>query len=383
MPNIFDYLEWRCDIPFAQDPFNDVDNLILAELSYAHFDGAVPADGKRTPLRKVYRTFFEINSREALEKSDDIPARTAFLMDGMMEGGRFSGTQISDYVDIVDTDRDMQMSAITYILEDGTAYIAFRGTDNTVVGWKEDFNMSYLPETGGQREAVAYLNRVGRKLRRPLRVGGHSKGGNFAVYASAFCDKSVRDRIIAVYSNDAPGFRREVTESEEYRAVIEKVKSIVPESSVIGLLLSSEAAHKYMVASSVKGMPQHDGLTWQVKRNAFVRAEQSDFGKFIKDTQRDWLSRIDDRSREKYVNALFSLLEATGADTFSEMKGQKLKSIEQILNTVRDMSDETQKLMLEITGELIGSGSRTIRQVLADLKQEREKTENRTEGKEE
>ena len=383
MPNIFDYLEWRCDIPFAQDPFNDVDNLILAELSYAHFDGAVPADGKRTPLKNVYKTFFEINSREELEKSEDILARTAFLMDGMMEGRRFSGTQISDYVDIVDTDRDMQMSAVTYILEDGTAYIAFRGTDNTIVGWKEDFNMSYLPETGGQREAVAYLNRIGKKLRRPLRVGGHSKGGNFAVYASAFCDKSVRDRIIAVYSSDAPGFRREVTETEEYRAVIGKVKSIVPESSVIGLLLSSEAAHKYMVASSVKGMLQHDGMTWQVKRNGFVRAEQSDFSKFIQHTQKDWLSKIDDSSREKYVNTLFSLLEATGADTFSEMKGQKLKSLEQILNTVRDMPDETQKLMLEITGELIGSGGRTIKQALADLKQEREKIKNRAEGKEE
>ncbi len=383
MPNINDYLEWRCDISFAHDPFNDVDNLILAELSYAHFDDSVPADGKRTPLKNVYKTFFEINSREELEKSEDILARTAFLMDGMMEGCRFSGTQISDYVKIVDTDRDMQMSAITYILEDGTAYIAFRGTDNTVVGWKEDFNMSYLPETGGQREAVAYLNKVGKKLRRPLRVGGHSKGGNFAVYASAFCDKSVRDRIIAVYSNDAPGFRREVTETEEYRAVIEKVKSIVPESSVIGLLLSSEAAHKYMVASSVKGMLQHDGMTWQVKRNGFVHAEQSDFSRFIQHTQKDWLSKIDDSSRAKFVNALFSLLEATGADTFSEMKGQKLKSIEQILNTVRDMSDETQKLLLDITGELLGSGSRTIRQVLADLKQEREKIKNKAEGKEE
>lgn len=377
MPNIFDYLEWRCDIPFAQDPFNDVDNLILAELSYAHFDGAVPADGKRTPLKNVYKTFFEINSREELEKSEDILARTAFLMDGMMEGRRFSGTQISDFVDIVDTDRDMQMSAVTYILEDGTAYIAFRGTDNTIVGWKEDFNMSYLPETGGQREAVAYLNRIGKKLRRPLRVGGHSKGGNFAVYASAFCDKSVRDRIIAVYSSDAPGFRREVTETEEYRAVIGKVKSIVPESSVIGLLLSSEAAHKYMVASSVKGMLQHDGMTWQVKRNGFVHAEQSDFSRFIQHTQKDWLSKIDDSSREKYVNTLFSLLEATGADTFVEMKGQKLKSIEQILTTAKDLSDETLKLMVDITGELLGSGGRTIRQALADLKQERDKTINK------
>ena len=383
MPNIFDYLEWRCDVPFEHDPFNDVDNLILAELSYTHFDGAVPADGKRTPLRDVYKTFFEINSREEIEKSEDVLARTAFLMDGMMAGDRFSGTQISDYVDIVDNDRDMQMSAVTFILEDGTAYIAFRGTDNTVVGWKEDFNMSYLPETGGQREAVAYLNRIGKKLRRPLRVGGHSKGGNFAVYASAFCDKSVRDRIIAVYSNDAPGFRKEVAESEEYRAVIGKVKSIVPESSVIGLLLSSEAAHKYTVASSVKGMLQHDGMTWQVKRNEFVQTEQSDFGRFIRDTQKDWLSKIDDRSREKYVSALFSLLESTGADTFTEMKGQKLKTIEQILTSAKELPEETQKLILDITGELIGSGGRTIRQALADLKQEKDKLLNKTEGKEE
>jgi predicted house-cleaning noncanonical NTP pyrophosphatase (MazG superfamily) len=243
--------------------------------------------------------------------------------------------------------------------------------------------MSYLPETGGQREAVAYLNRIGKKLRRPLRVGGHSKGGNFAVYASAFCDKSVRDRIIAVYSNDAPGFRKEVAESEEYRAVIEKVKSIVPESSVIGLLLSSEAAHKYTVASSVKGMLQHDGMTWQVKRNEFVQTEQSDFGRFIRDTQKDWLSKIDDRSREKYVSALFSLLESTGADTFIEMKGQKLKTIEQILTSAKELPEETQKLILDITGELIGSSGRTIRQALADLKQEKDKLLNKTEGKEE
>ena len=165
--------------------------------------------------------------------------------------------------------------------------------------------------------------------------------------------------------------------------MIKKVKSIVPESSVIGLLLSSEGAHQYMVASSVKGMLQHDGMTWQVKRNGFVRAEQSDFSRFIKETQKDWLSRIDDKSREKFVNALFSLLEATGADTFIEMKGRKLKSLEQILTTAKDLSEETQKLLLDITGELIGSGGRTIKQALAELKQEKEKTVKNTEGKEE
>ena len=365
MPNIFDYLKWRGDLTLSADPFNDVDNLVLAELAYTQFGGIVPDDGNRVPLREVREVFFTLNSRAEIERSDDVLIRTALLMDGMVTGDRFGNISMSDYVNIVDTEEDMQMSAVTYHLDDGSAYIAFRGTDNTVVGWKEDFIMSYLPETGGQREAIRYLDRVGAGLDGPLRIGGHSKGGNFAVYASAFCSPEVQDKIIEIYTNDGPGFRHEVMESEEYRGVVGKVRSIVPETSVVGMLLRSGADHQ-IVASSGKFLQQHDGMTWQVRRNKFVQAKHSDVGRFIRDTQKDWLSKLDDDTREFFVNELFSILTSAGVETFGEMKEQKLKTLERILSTAQDMSKHKQKEMLRVAGELLQSGREMARRARED-----------------
>ncbi len=377
MPDIQDYLEWRGDIPFSADPFNEVDNLILAELAYTDFTGTVPADGRRTSLTAVHRDFFARHSREEIEKNENPIFRTPLLMDGMVTGKRFADTMIADYVDILDEDMVIQMSAVTFILNDGPAYIAFRGTDNTVVGWKEDLRMSYQRETPGQKEAVRYLNRIGKKLRRPLIVGGHSKGGNFAIYAAAFCDRSVQDKIITVYSNDGQGFRHEVTESEGYRRIIPRVISIMPDSSVIGLLLSNKAEKTVMVHSSAKGLEQHDGLTWQVRRNRFVPAEQSDFSIFIRDIQKDWLSKIDDDSRESFVESLFSMLEATGADTFGKMGEKKLRSIERMLSAGQGLPKERQQDFIRVVGELVQSGGQIMKKSLDELKKEIEERLNK------
>ena len=172
MPNIFDYLEWRGDVPFDVDPFNDVDNLVLSELAYTVFDGIVPDSGVKVPLGKVRNSFFRTHERSLLEKSDRHLDRAPLLMDGMMSGKRFSRTRLSDYISSVDADKTLQIAALTFTLSDGSLYIAFRGTDSTIVGWKEDFIMSYRPETEGQRRAIEYLNRIGSKTSRTIRVVG-------------------------------------------------------------------------------------------------------------------------------------------------------------------------------------------------------------------
>ncbi len=356
MGNVFDYLEWRGDIPFTADPFNEADNLVLAETSYAHLDGIMEDSFDTVPLEKVCREYFEAHSRQEAEESSNHIARAPLLMDGMLSGARFSGTLLTKYVNIINTDKDMQMSAVTFLLSDGSAYVAFRGTDSTVVGWKEDFNMSYMPVTEGQRSAARYLSEVGAAIDRPLRVGGHSKGGNFAVYASAFCEEAVKDRIIEVYTNDGPGFRDEVMACEEYSRVLPKVTSIVPDTSIIGMLLTSSVKHT-IVKSSEKGIMQHDGLTWQIERNRFVKTEQSRLGSFISSSQRDWLSKIDDESREMFVNTVFSIFEATGADTFGQMEDNKLHAAERMMSTIKGLPKEQQKELISIIGELIQSGT--------------------------
>ena len=366
MGNIFDYLEWRGDLAFALDPFNDVDNLVLSELSYVDFDGMVLYAGEPVTLAKVRDMYFSEHPASEIKKDGDHIAKAPLLMNGMLTGERFASAMMTGYVNRVDTESELQMAAVTFLLDDGTAYVSFRGTDSSVVGWKEDFNMSYKPVTPGQKAAASYLSDIGSRIDRPLRVGGHSKGGNFAVYASAFCDEAVRERIIRVYTNDGPGFRSELMDTEEYKAVVPKVRSIVPETSIIGHLLRSEFDHTYIRSNGI-GLGQHDALTWLVERNGFVSCGQSGLGSIITRSQRDWLSKINDEERESFVNTLFSIFDGEGMESFGEMSNQKRRTLDTILSNIKNMPKERQQEATRILGELMLSSKDAALDALSDL----------------
>lgn len=356
MADIFDYLNWRGDIPFSADPFNEVDNLILSELSYTDFAGIVSSGGDAIPLHSVFESFFHLHTREEILKSTSLTAKAPLLMEGMMTGSRFENMRLCGYVNVLSTEKDSQFSAMTFLLDDGTAYIAFRGTDSSIIGWKEDFDLGHLAETDGQQRAVGYLEDIAAKLALPLRVGGHSKGGNFAVFAASFCSSGVQDRILSVYSNDGPGFRDEIIDAPGYLRILPKVISIVPDTSVIGLLLSSKSDHQ-VIRSSASGIFQHDAFTWLVNRNRFEKAAFSDLGKLLDQSLDSWLSGMDDETRKFLSETVFSLFESTGADTFSEIRKHKWKSTEAILNSLRKMPKDKQTELLRIAGKLLQSGS--------------------------
>ena len=359
MANISDYLKWRGDVTFSLDPFGEVDNLVLAELAYTDFGGIVPEGNEKVSIKTAYKEFFEKNSREEVAARSSFTAKSPFLMDGMICGARFENVMLSNYINEIDKDKDAQFSAITIHLDDGTIYVSFRGTDGTVVGWKEDFNLSYVDETEGQRKAVAYLNNIASQFQSPLRVGGHSKGGNFAVYASTFCEDKFKTRIHNIYSNDAPGFQEKVTSSPQYKSILPKITSIVPDTSVIGLLLSSGATHR-VVKSDASGIIQHDGFSWQVERNRFVGAALSDMAIFIEKTLGSWLGEMDDETRKSFTSSIFSLFEATGMDSFSSMSEQKWKSAEAIISSVYGLPKEKRKELVSLINGLLKRGGQTV-----------------------
>ena len=360
MADIFDYLRKRGSVPFEEDPFNEVDNLVLAMLSYTDFDGILDDSFNTTSLNIADRKYFEKHSRAEARKSIFHFIRAPLLMDGMLKGNRFRETTLTKYVDIINSDKDMQMAAVTFLLSDGSAYVAFRGTDTTVAGWKEDFNMSYMPETAGQLSAVRYLNEVGAEIKGPIRVGGHSKGGNFAVYASAFCDREIQDRILEVYTNDGPGFRSGVMEREAYKHILPRVVSIVPDTSIVGMLLTNNVGH-IVVKSKDVGLLQHNALTWMVDQNRFRHTKQSAFGSFINRSQKEWLSNLDDKSREMFVNTIFSFFEATGMDTFDEMIANGRTSAEKIITSIKNLPKEQQVALVAVMGGLLKSGRQVVR----------------------
>ena len=363
MGNIFDYLEWRGDIPFAVDPFNEADNLVLAELVYTDCRGILSMDGSEMPLQDVCRAFFERHTHEEILADKSFTAKAPLLMEKMLSGGRFRDLRLCLYLDETEAAREMQFAAVTFLLPDGSAFAAFRGTDGSIVGWKEDFNLSFLPETEGQRRAVQYLNQAGGHARGALRVGGHSKGGNLAVYAAAFCGQDVQDRILAVYSNDGPGFREEVLRTEGYQRILPRIISIIPDTSVIGLLLSSSAEHR-VVKSSQIGILQHDGFSWTVSRNRFLPAELTKLSRMTDKSVSGWLSQMSEADRKSFTDIIFSLFESTGADSFSQISQMKLKGAEAILASILKMPREKQKEILSFFQQLGVSGGQTLTEYL-------------------
>ncbi len=363
MAGILEYLDWRGDVPLDVDPFGEVDNLVLAELSYTDFGGIVSEQGQEVALTEACRMYFERHTHEEIMADKSFTARSPLLLEPMCGGARFQDTRLKWYVNEVHPDQDEQMAAITFLLPNGGIYIAFRGTDNTLVGWKEDFNFSYLSETPGQRRAVAYLNAVGRQTSGPLLVGGHSKGGNLAVYAAAFCDEMVQARIRTVYTNDGPGFRQDILDTEGYARILPRVISLIPDTDIIGQLLSNRCACR-VVKSEARGIWQHDGFTWSVRRNRLVGADQSDLSLLAGKALGGWLEQMNDETRRSFTATVFAMFESAGLDTVDGMLTHKWKSLEAMLAALRGVPRDKLQEALRIMRALGESGRQVTAQYL-------------------
>ena len=248
MANVFEYLHWRGDLPFSAAPFNAADSLILCRLAYLPFDGLVPDAFEPGEVLAAVAERMP-GGEEAYRLPDDLR-----LLRALAGTRRFGGARLSGFVNRFDPAGEKQFAALTIRPEADLPYVAFRGTDGTLVGWKEDFNMAASTSVPSQREAAAYLNAAADALAGSLRAGGHSKGGNLAVYAAAFCHAPVQARVAAVYSHDGPGFLPQIVESAAYRRIRGRVHAFVPQSSVVGMLLHHDeetdrgAQHEYVPA---------------------------------------------------------------------------------------------------------------------------------------
>lgn len=359
MANILDYLDWRGDITFEKDPCNQVDALILAQLSYLPFDGIVP-DAFSDDI-----TVAEAAAAFDPEHVDAKQISFCFLQDQELlkklgESARFQKIRLTGYVSRTDDTDDSQFSAVTCLLPDGKSFVSFRGTDGSIAGWKEDFNFSYMNETPGQRFAMEYVNAYAALSMGELYLGGHSKGGNFAVYAAVFCEASAQARIAKVFDFDGPGFRDEIAESPEYAAVIPKIISVIPQSSLVGQLLTSNTEHR-IVTSKAYGVAQHLAYAWEIMRKDFVCADElSKFGLFINRTMTGWLKELDDSTRHMLTEAIFDVIQASDSDTFYEMQQHKLRSIRAILKGMRHLEPEQQAVLKQAIAKLAAQSKEAL-----------------------
>ena len=364
MGNIMDYISWRGDLSFEQSQFNEVDNLILACFSYVNLDG-IPAVTKQKGigLKKLTEEFMKLHTMKELEADKSFIRLAPFMMMEMAKSVRFGKCVVRNYVNDIVTEAEQQFAAMEIVLEDGTSYVSFRGTDDTIIGWKEDFNLS----TGvvpAQKRAIEYLQKISEHTDGMLRVGGHSKGGNLAIYGSVMC-KSAHEKILEIYSNDGPGFSREFQELPEMKEMMPKIIRISPEYSIIGTLLEHEK-EPVMVASSSKGLLQHDGFSWEVQGPALVRRDSLNKTalRFIEILHK-WIDGMDMEQKRLLIEDLFATLQASGYENLSEVQSGGLKSLAAMVKRVEKFAPESRGMMQELLTAICGGW---LEQLQADTK---------------
>lgn len=325
MANINDYITWRGDLTFNDAPFNDIDNLIFTEFCYLELDKIVPdnySDGY-TLLSDAVIDYFSRNQDTEHSLGYIIPDDIKTMARMMAKCPRFASLRLTAYQSISDVKTQMQFSALTILLPDGTAFVAFRGTDDTIVGWREDFNMMYTFPVPSQVCSEAYLCSLMAQFPGELRIGGHSKGGNLALYAAACCPPEQRHRIIRVYNNDGPGFDNQMVCSEGYRAIKDKITRIVPQTSVVGMLFEHEDTYR-IVKSTAKGIFQHNGFSWEVLGTEFVPFDSLTRDSIVVDKSvHSFLSQMNEEESRVFVDSMFEILGASNAETLTELMKNK------------------------------------------------------------
>lgn len=355
MGTLFDYLNWRGDLTFSQSPMNEVDGMIFSLLTYLDMKGIVPDShgDVSVPIKAAVNAFAaKYPNYKKMSLGVIVPKEILKLFRAVKTTRRFANVEMCAHVNIIDTQKEMQFSATTFLPDDGTVLVAFRGTDDTIIGWKENFNMSFLPVVPAQVAATEYLERAAGHLKGEIRLTGHSKGGNLAVYATTHCQPKTQKRILRAWSFDGPGFGTEILSDPDYIEMRPVIRSLVPQSSVVGMLLEHDENYT-VVKSRQAGLFQHDGFSWNVMGNSFVHLQTvTGECKRIDRTLNEWIKNMTPEQREQFTDALYQMISVNNAATLTDLvklsKSKLLKRGDTLDPHVRKTVVKTLSVLLEM-----------------------------------
>jgi len=370
MSNIYDYIEKNCDSLFSEEPFCEVDALVFAWLSYYEIEN----------LQNVGYNCINLTLQELVMASQKIlgkikePGRLgklvsastgAWVLKKVAKKKRYKHVRIADFKTVNNFENNTQFSVTSYALDTGMEVVAFRGTDTSVAGWKEDCMISYSSEVPSQKLAVEYLeSRAGKT---DLVITGHSKGGNLAIYSAAKCKKSVLKNIVDIYNFDGPGFCFDIKEAENYSAIADHIHSYIPGSSIVGMLLKHMDDYT-IVASSSAGILQHYAIYWQIENRTFVTQE----GRNISSRSADiafqaWLNELSFEDRKKFVETIFAIFEGAGVEYFDDITSEGFSVMKSIFLKMRQLDDETANMVRSFFKALMDASLSEVKAAAVDI----------------
>ena len=338
MSNVLDYVKWRCDIPFSHSPLNEIDSLIFTELSYLPFEHFVPHinSNEKLLLSEVADRFFDVYDEDRSIGAILPGPEIIRLFRMVCRSNRFAEVKMWAYVNEISKDAEKQFSAMCFSWGKKNTFIAFRGTDDTLVGWKENLNMALFTPIPAQTEGVEYVEKIAKLTKDRLYLGGHSKGGNISVYSALNVNPKVKKRIVTVFNYDGPGFTDKFTDMVNDSVTVEKIRNIMPEGSIIGRIFDIIGEHE-IVKSFNKGVMQHDAFSWSVMGAEFVNANEFENGSDeFHQLLKAWVSKMPEEDRHRFVESFYRLATTTNASTLSDIMIDKMKFIFGIISAKGD-----------------------------------------------
>jgi len=359
MPNLFDYLAWRGDVTFRQAPLNEVDALVLSTLSYVQFREMLPSEReKKVTLEAACQAFFTLPEPEQEKRL--FYKNNGKLLKLLAQSPRYRDLMLFSHREELDFKLETQFAAMAVGIAKDEYLICFRGTDNTLVGWKEDFNLSFQPEIPAQRKALSYFTQFAGKYSGTLSLAGHSKGGNLAVYAAACAPAKAQRRIRAIYNYDGPGFSEGFAQRMGYQAVVPRIYTYIPQSSVVGLLLERGEGYR-VVKSRQIGLLQHDPYSWEVMGASFVTVEESSPGsRMANRTLNHWLLGLSNEEREEFVEAVYTILQEQDMQYVEDLL--EPKRLYQLIRSLGKLDEERRILLSNAMRQLVRSARAVLRE---------------------
>jgi len=358
MKNMLDYIKEFGHVSFEERAFSEIDALVLTELEYLPLEKVVPSDenGENFVTVKEIAEYMQEHKQELFDENPMMITQERHEVSQVIaDAPRFQSLKFFGVVSVWDKDTTKQFAAVTVEVEPSVRLVVFRGTDETLIGWKEDFLMTYSPLVAAQTDAKEYLAKQASLFDGDLMVSGHSKGGNLAIYAAATQEEDVQLRIVDIFCFDSPGLYRSVLETKGYQNIVPLAMRYIPQDSLVGLMLESEVPY-VIVKSNATGAMQHSAMTWEIEDGQFIKMEKLTKNSQLNDqTLKKWTESVSDEEFELFWNVFFELLFSVGIDTVNDLYGQFMHYVQEFLKAAGDMDEEKRELLTRIALLLVST----------------------------
>ena len=369
MPTIFDYLKANQYDSFYDKEFTVLDALALTELAYLPFEDLVPAEisvQNYISLQHLAEQFEE-KFQGKYPPLGMVNAHRLKLLSYLSSFKRYMHIKALGFANDVSLDSQKQFAAITYQIRPKEYLVVFRGTDDSIIGWKEDFHLTYMKEIPAQLAARDYLKEVLDKLDGKVWLAGHSKGGNLATYAACHVETSIQDRVQKVYSFDAPGLHSSIRNSDNFKAIEGKILSIIPENSIVGMMLETPETD-LVVKSKTFGLLQHLMVSWEIEGDQFkVVPKVTEDSIQVDQTLKTWTANLSEEELRDFFDLFFGLFIEAGIYRFGDITVDTPVKIQKLIENRRNLTPDQAAMMDRLSRQLIDTRIQVWKDHLPDF----------------